>query len=143
MERETLNLHIKFYARAVRRPGKSKNEDIWYRAEIASDYIAKDEDVINEFAELANLDYDEAARLHHLHNQAYGKILCEHKKLSIKGIGLICFSLKSALMKGKRGVTSNIIKGIRVIFYPSDSLRAFFAKALFTKTDAPEVKKTK
>lgn len=133
MKRETQNLHIKFYARAVRRPGGSKKEDLYYRAEIVSDYIAKEEDVITEFAELANLDYDEAARLHDLHNQAYGKILCEHKKLSIKGIGLICFSLKSALMKGKRGITSNVIKGIRVIFYPAESLRAFFFQSLIHK----------
>jgi len=143
MKKETQEINIKFYARCVRRPGNSKNDDNWYRAEIVSEGTAGDEEVINEFAELADIDYDEARRLHDLHNQAYVETICEHKKLSIKDIGLVYLSLKSALMKGKRGITGNSIKGIRIIFYPSKVMRTFFSKAVFTKTNAPKGKKGK
>jgi len=143
MKKSPPSNELRFYARATVQPGKSKKDGLYYRAEVFSEKIGCEEDVAAVFSTLIGLD-KETARYHVVCCiKAIVIVTCLYKKLYLKELGLLYFSLKSQLRKGKRGVTAESIEGVYLRIKPSLSLRSIFSKFVFRKTEAPEKPKEK
>ena len=135
MDKKYKSLEIKFYARPVVLPGQSDEKIKAHRAEVFSDKTGTDEDVIRELSNLTNQEFAEAERLHDLHLQAFSNVLRKHNKIFLKFYGLIYMSLRSQMMKGKRGVTANRIRGVSLLFKANKRIQKLFLNAHFIKVN--------